>query len=165
MAVPYLDKFVTFTSTQAPGLFTSDVIQSGASVFTEFGNQLVWLFQTAPMQDDGGMFEGSATLSVMDMQLPHIAQAYTFVASDVDNGVLSLAQITTSPTGAIWNGFTWGTGIWTSQSYGFERYNIPWTNPLVFSRLVIQANGNSVFGLKLGKLTVGNEPTNYVRIL
>lgn len=165
MAVPYQSTTICFNSAIIPALFTSDVIQSGTSTFIENGSPLSFTFQTAPMQDDGGLFEGSATLSVVDMQLPHVAQNYTFIASDVDNGILSTATIATSNTGAIWNGFTWGNEVWTATSYGFERYNIPWTNPLVFSRLVLQITGPSLLAFKLSKTTIGNEPLRYVRAL
>lgn len=164
MATPYGSTFIVFKNTIV-GLWTSDVVQSGTSTFTENGSAMTFTFITAPLSDDGGMYEGSATLSVIDMELPHIAQSYTFVASDVNNGVLSTATIATSMSGALWNGFTWGTGTWTATSYGLERYNIPWTNILVFSRLVLQATGYSNLGFKLGKITNGNQGLKYVRQL
>lgn len=165
MVAPYGGSFVAFTHTVTPALFISDVVQSGASVFTENSSPLTFLMRTAPMQDDGGLYEGGAILSVIDMQVPQVAQNYTFVASDVNNGILSTATLAFSPTGAIWNGFTWGVGVWTATSYGMERYNIPWQNPLVFSRMVWQMTGASILNLKIGKLTIGNEPTQYVRAL
>jgi hypothetical protein len=164
MASPYLGTFICFSNTIAPALFTSDVVQSGASTFVENGVPMSFVEQTAPLADDGGPYECSAILSVIDMHLPHIAQSYTFVASDVDNGVLSTATIASSPTGAIWDGFTWGVGIWTALSYGLERYNIPWQQPLVFSRLVWQITGYSNLGFKVGKLTIPYQPLKYVRL-
>lgn len=165
MVTPYLNGFVAFSSDHSPGLFTSDVVQSGQSIFTELGNEMAFLFRTAPLEDDGGMFEGSAVLSVVDMQVSQVAQQYNFIASDVNHGVLSMCDIRFSSSGAIWNGFSWGAGTWTATTYGFERYNIPWTNNLVFSRLVIQITGVSLLNFKLGKLVIGNEPTQYVRKL
>jgi hypothetical protein len=165
MAYPYGDTFVAFTHTEAPGLFSSDVVQSGSSIFTENSSPMSFLLRTAPLADDGGLYEGSAVLSVIDMQLPPISQRYTFVASDVDNGVLSVAVVATNSLGALWNGFSWGSQSWTATSYGLERYNIPWTTPLVFSRVVLQATGASAQGFKIGKLTIGHQRLNYVRAL
>jgi len=162
---PYEDTFVAFWKDTAPALHISDVTQSGSSTFTEDGSALTFLYRTAPLSDGGGMYEGSACLSVVDMQLPHVAQSYTFVASDVNHGVISTAAVATSLTGAVWNGFNWSEATWTSVSYGMERYNIQWTEPLVFSRLVIQATGTAIAGFKIGKLVVGNEPLKYVRKL
>jgi hypothetical protein len=163
MSSPYGNTFIAFNNVLKPGLWTSDVVQSGTSTFTENGSSMAFLEQTVPMPDDGGLYEGSAVLSVVDMELPQVAQSYTFVASDVNHGVLSQAQISTNSSGAIWNGFNWGTGVWTATSYGLDRYNIPWTNPLVFSRMVWQITGTSRLGLKIGKLTIGHQPTRYVR--
>ncbi len=165
MCVAYGKTFIAFVNTITPALFTSDVVQSGTSTFTENGSPLAFLERTAPLQDDGGMYEGSAVLSVVDMQIPQVAQSYTIVASDVNNGVLATATIAFSSTGAVWNGFTWGVGVWTATSYGLERYNIPWTSPLVFSRLVWQITGTSILNLRIGKLTIGEQPTKYVRAL
>lgn len=163
MAAPYGNTVIAFVNSVAPGLFTSDVVQSGTSTFTEHGVALTFLEQTAPMQDDGGMYECSSVLSVIDLQVPQQAQTYTFTASDVNNGVLSIATLQFSNTGAIWNGFTWGVGVWTATSYGFERYNIPWTTALVFSRLVFRMTGESTLNLKIGKVTVGYQPLKYIR--
>ena len=163
MCVSYKGTFIAFNNSLAPSLWTSDAVQSGTSTFVENGNAMSFLEQTSPMPDDGGLYEMSAVLSVIDMELPQVAQSYTLVASDVNHGVLSMATIATNASGAIWDGFNWGTGVWTATSYGLDRYNIPWTNPLVFSRMVWQITGTSRLGLKIGKMTVGYQPTNYVR--
>lgn len=164
MAVPYLNTFVVFNSSLAPSLWTSSVIQDGSSSYTENGASMVFKWITAPMADDGGLYENSVNLSVIDMEFSNNGDTYTFVASDVNRGVLSIAQIMSPLTGAIWGSITWGAFIWTAISYGLDRYNIPWTTPLVFSRLVIQASGPSSFGFKIGKLTVGYQRLNYIRI-
>lgn len=165
MVTPYLGTFIAFNNTLEATLFTSDVVQSGTSTFIENGSQMTFLEQTTPLADTGGLYENSANLSVIDMQLPQSVQNYTFVASDVNNGILSTAVIASDASGAIWNGFNWGTGTWTATSYGLERYNIPWTNPLVFSRMVWQITGECILNFKIGKLTIGYQPLKYVRAL
>lgn len=165
MSTPYNKTAICFSNTITPALFTSDVIESGTSTFVENSSALTFKVVTAPMADNGTIYENSAVLSVIDMQLPQVAQSYTFVASDTNHGVLSTAAVATNATGAIWNGFTWGVGVWTAVTYGLERYNIPWTTPLVFSRMVWQITGNSIGGLKIGKLTIGYQPLKYVRAL
>jgi hypothetical protein len=164
LAVPYLGTFVAFSNTLSPGLWVSDVVQSGTSVFTENGVAMTFLERTVPMPDGETLYANSVVLSVADLVLPHVAQSYTFVAIDTNNGVLSQATLATTASGAIWDGFNWGAELWTATSYGLERYNIPWTEPLVFSRLVVQMTGLSTPGLKIGKLTTGYQPLKYVRI-
>lgn len=163
MAVPYLGTTIIFNSAVTPALFTSDIVQGGTSTFIENGSPLSYLYQTAPLADDGGLYEGSATLSVIDLVLPNNGASYTFTAVDVAHGILASGVITSSLTNSLWGTLTWGLGLWQYTTYGMERYNIPWNNSLVFSRLIVMSVGASLAGFKIGKLTVGEQPTQYVR--
>ena len=163
LCCPYSETFVAFSDAIHPALFTSDVMQSGNSTFTENGSAMSFVYQTAPLADDGGMYHGSAILSVIDMELPANGYTYTFAASDVAAGAICSAIVTAKNTGNEWNYSNWGTLVWTNRQYGLDRYNIPWPQPLVFTRLVFQANGPSSPDFKIGKLTVGNQPLRYVR--
>lgn len=163
LAVAYLKTTIMFNSSVTPGLWTADVVQSGTSTFTENGSALSFLWMTAPLQDDGNLYEGAATLSVIDLQLPNDGSSYTFSGIDVNHGVLATGVITASLAGSIWGTFTWGLGLWNYTNYGLDRYNIPWNNPLVFSRLIVKGVGVSSLAFRIGKLTVGNQPTKYVR--
>lgn len=168
MATPLDNSFVIFNSTLAPSLFVSDVVQSGTSIYTENDEAMSWVLQTAPMQDVDTLYENSCCLSTIDMQLPTNGDTYTFVASDVSDGVLSLAQITAPRVGYLWSSgssYTWGGGLWTAVQYGMETYNIPWTEPLVFGRLVIQASGPSSYGFKISQLRVGYQPLRYTKLV
>jgi len=165
MSSPYLGTFIAFSNDNPAALYTSDVVQSGTSVFVENGEDLDFLMLTSPLADTGGLYENSAVLSVIDMQLPPTGDNYSFVASDVIHGVLAQATISGPTSAPIWGQFNWGDENWTAYQYGLERYNIPWNNTLVFSRMVWQITGKSAFGFKVGKLTVGYQPTRYVRII
>lgn len=164
MAVAYNSEFVVFNSNFAPGLYTSEVVQDGTSIYVENGNDMTFLMRTSPMTDGGTLYENSCVLTVVDMELPTNGDSYTFVASDVNRGVLSQAKVTAPTSGAIWNAFIWGLGVWTANSYGLDRYNIPWTAPLVFSRMTLQATGPSSFGFKIGKSTIAYQPLKFIRI-
>jgi hypothetical protein len=165
MVVPYANGFVAFNSQLAPKLWVSQVVQDGNSLYVENGEDMTFLYQTAPLPDDGGMYENSAVLSVIDLQLPNDGSSYTFAASDVYHGFLSSASINAPEAGYLWGGATtWEGGVWTYTEYGLERYNIPWTEPLVFSRMVFQASGPSSQAFRIAKLVIGYQPLNYVRI-
>ncbi len=163
MSVAYGGTFVSFTSTIVPALFVSDVIQTGTSTYTENNVDLTFELLTSPLADDGGLYENSCVLSVIDMQFPNNGDVYNFMAIDVNHGVMTQANIQSPELSSIWGAFSWGAELWTPVSYGLDRYNIPWTNPVVFSRLVVQAIGPSSYGLKIGKLTIGYQPLNYIR--
>ncbi len=154
---------IVFSNTNAPGLYTSDVVVTGNSIFTELGDDLSFLLTTSPLPDNGGLYENSCVLTVIDMQLPTDGSSYTFSASDVLHGVQSTATVTANINGTIWNAFAWGNANWTAVSYGMERYNIPWKNPVVFSRMILQATGVSNSAFKIGKSTIGYEQLRYVR--
>lgn len=166
LAVAYSNSFVIFSNETAPALWVSDVIQTGTSLFVENDNDMSFLLITSPLADTGGLYENSAVLSVIDMELPTNGDAYTFTASDVSHGALATATITSPITGYLWASsvYTWNGGLWTANSYGLDRYNIPWDTPLVFSRMIWQITGPSSYGFKVGKLTVGYQPLNYVRL-
>lgn len=165
LAIPYDNTFVCFNDAIKPALFISDVVQSFGSIFIENGSALTFTEIATPLPDDGGTYESTAVLTVVDMQLPKNGAIYNFSASDASRGVLSSVIIQAPTVGSFWGAFTWGGGTWTGVTYGTDRYNIPWTQPLVFSRLVLEASGPSSLGFKIGKLTVGTQATNYVRIL
>lgn len=162
MAIPYSNQFVIFNNTLPHELFVSQVSQDSTSSFTEDGEDMTFLWKTAPMQDNGGLYENSAILSVIDMEIPTNGEIFTLSASDVTHGVLSTATVQARTSGTFWGSFNYGTGVWTPAVLGLDRYNIPWDTNLVFSRLVMQCNGTSVQDFKIGKLTVGYQPLKYI---
>lgn len=163
LAVLYKSSFICFNDNNAASMYLSDVNQSLTSTFVENSSDMSWKMITAPLQDDGGVFEGTAILTVIDLELPNNGIQYNFAASDVNDGVLATAKLITSIIGSIWGSFLWGTGVWGAASYGLDRYNIPWSGPLVFSRLVFQASTLSSLGFKLGKFVLTYQPTGYVK--
>lgn len=164
LALPWRNTFLLFNSAAAPGMYKSDGSQSEQSDFTELNSLLTWQVATAPLQDDGGLYENSATLTVWDMQLPTDGTVYNFTAFDIRSGLLSATQVQANQAGTIWGQFKWGGALWQAALPAFlDRYNIPWTNPLVFSRLILVVNGPSGRDFKLGKMTTGYQPLQYVR--
>lgn len=159
----YLDTFVCFRAGSNGAFYLSDVTQSLSSNFVEDSNRLTWNMQVAPMRDDGGAFQGSAVVTVQDLNLPNLGDTYTFVASDVANGVLATATIQDTTASNIWGIMLWGQGMWGAAKYGLDRYNIDWDDSLQFSRLVYQASGNSSLGFKIGKFVVTYQPTGFVK--
>jgi hypothetical protein len=146
MACPYGGSFVAFNSTLAPSLWVSDTVQSVASVFTENSVPMTYKLGTSFLPDNGGLYENSATLTTADLGLPASSGAVTFTAKDVTHGTLDTAVVPVGTPGVL------------------ERYNVPWSTPLVFSRLEIDVTGASSAGVKVGKMTVGYQPLKYVRV-
>lgn len=164
LACQYDNTFVCFANDDPATLFISDVVQSGTSTFTEETEAMSFSLITSPLADDGGLYEGSCVLSVIDLQYPNDGSVYNLLGIDVENGVQATANLTSPSVNTLWNHFNWGAGNWQAFSYGLDRYNIPWNNPLVFSRLVFAMNGPSSLGFKMGKVINGMQPRKYVRI-
>lgn len=164
LAIQYDNTFICFSNANPALLFTSDAVQSGTSVFEELGDNMSFFLVTSPLSDDGGLYEGSCVLSVIDLQYPGDGSVYNLLGIDVENGVQATANLQSPSIISLWNAFNWGDQNWEAFSYGLDRYNIPWNNPLVFSRLVFAMNGPSSLGFKLGKVVNGMQPRKYVRI-
>ena len=165
LLLPYENTFLLFRNDYPAEAFLSQVFQDEQSDFTENGSLLSWLMQTSPMQDNGGLYENSAVLSVVDMKLPQDGSIYNFNALDPFYGLIGQAQIQAPQNATIWGQFIWGQALWQAQvPAALNRYNIPWTAPLVFSRLIVQVSGPSGRDFKLGKLAIGYQPLQYVRI-
>lgn len=164
LAVQYDNTFICFSNSIPATLFTSDVVQSGTSTFTENTSAMSFSLITSPLADDGGLYEGSCVLSVIDLQYPGDGSVYNLLGIDVQTGVQATANLQSPSVNSLWNAFNWGAQNWQAFSYGLDRYNIPWNNPLVFSRLVFGMNGPSSLGFKMGKVVNGMQPRKYVRI-
>lgn len=160
--VPYGSSFILADNDHPGKLYRSDVTQNSTSNFTEYGSALGWNYVTSPMADLGRVFANAAIESTINMALASGGQVYVIVAVDENMGVLSQASITAPPAISVWGAFTWGASIWYGAQYGLRPNNIPWTKPLVFTKLVVQISGPSSFGFKISNLAVMYTPLNYI---
>lgn len=162
LAIPFLGSFILFNGSLPGKLWQSTVLVDSNTTFTENSVVLSWAYITAPMPDTGGPFENSCILSTVDMSLPGDGSQYACVASDSTTGVLATGIIKAPISGMIWGTSKWGQALWTAISYGLRTFNIPWTNPVVFNKLIIQVTGASTPQLKIGKMIVGYQPLQYI---
>ena len=191
VAVAYNSTFILFSNATGATrtLWQSDPWQVLTSSFTENGVQLTWTYQTAPLADLGRLTANSAIETTINVAFGSGMTSFTgtnwdaftwgntrwygittfsptqqlsVVASDESGAVLSQAILTSSSSGTLWDSFNWGGSKWGSSISGLRPYSIPWTKPLVFTKLVILATGGSAPGLKVSNLQVLYQPLNYV---
>lgn len=166
MAVPYSNDFIVFNNAIVASLWQSFSVQnknSQGNSFVENGTQLTWNYITCPMTDNGNMYANAAVRSTIELALPATGDTYIFQGQDENNGVLAIARLMAPLSEAIWNAFNWGDGtLWGAKQFGLEPLSIPWTQPLIFNKLVVQAAGNSALGFKIGSLYVGYEGLEYL---
>ena len=164
-AVPYQNDFIVFNNSIPASMWQAFTVQNQnaqGNTFVENGTQLYWTYQTAPITDTGNMYENCAVRSTLDIGFPAAGLALVFQGSDENGGVVAQANFTTPSIGSIWGAFVWGAASWGAQQFGLKPQIIPWTNPLIFNKLIFKATGQSALGLKLGSLYVGYQRLGYL---
>ena len=65
--------------------------------------------------------------------------------------VLNTAQIMPpAAVGTVWGNFIWGSALWSGSAQALSPQQLPWTEPIVFTRMQLQATGQSAAGVRLG---------------
>jgi hypothetical protein len=163
LVIPYDKTFMTFRSDSYRGkMYQSDPVQSVFSSFTELGTTMEWLYATAPIGETQAIWANSVIQSTLMLAFNTSGQTYLLTAQDVNGGVISQASLTSPSIGSIWNAFNWGAGLWGAVRYGLGPVQIPWTKPLVFTTVVIQAGGPSSRELKVGAFKMQYKVLNYI---
>lgn len=150
---PYQGTFVIAPTGIIASLWQSDPIQSNTSTFVENGTQMTWVEQTSLLPDTEQMTNSCVTESTIDLALPPTSAAVAIVAADQNGTVIN--SVAVNPPSAtmmtVWGSFIWGQAVWAGGvAAALSPYEIPWTLPIVFSRMTLQASGNSIGGLKIG---------------
>jgi len=153
IALPYGAGFICFSHLYPATMYTSYVTQISGSSFTENGTALSWIFQTAPIGEDDSMYVNTVNETTVNMAFLSGAPSVTCTASDESQGVMATASVVApSVVQSLWGTLVWGAGIWYGKQYGIRPHLIPWTNPLIFTKIIFQATATSVLGFKISNL-------------
>lgn len=162
LAVPWGTGFV-LTSHLHPGiLFLSQVSQTSGVSFTELGEEMTWVYRTTPVGEDDSLLLNSCNAMTLNLAFSSGSPPIACVAMDESKGVLSTAAVFPSGSQTKWNAFLWGTGIWKGVQYGLKPYTVPWTNQLVFTKMVFQATSTSSLGFTISNLRALLQPAGYL---
>lgn len=166
LILPYSNDFIVFNNALPGTMWQSFSAQDHANegnVFVENGVQMTWQYTTCPMTDLENLYANCVIRSTLAIALPATGDVYSFQATDVALGVIGLATLIAPSDSAIWDAFDWGDGtLWGAEQFGLGAITIPWTNPLIFNKLITSARGNSSLALKLGSWHFGYERLNYL---
>jgi hypothetical protein len=151
---PYMQTFIMTPTGVLASLWQSDGVQSNTSVFVENGQQMLWNWQTSNLPDTEYMTNNCMTEASLDLALPPAIPPVAVAAQDQAGSGINAVSIASPPgTGTYWGQFLWGQALWGGGgSASLKPYQLPWTIPIVFSRLRISANGTSANALKIGAL-------------
>jgi hypothetical protein len=167
VALPYGSGFICFSHLNPATMFTSYVTQVEGVGFIELNAQMAalplqWSFQTSPIGEEDSLYWNNVVETTLNLAFVSGSSPITCTASDQNTGVLSQGTIYPPGVGSVWGpGMTWGSSIWGGFQYGITPYLIPWTTPLVFSKMVFAATGYSALGFKISNLRFVVQPAMY----
>jgi hypothetical protein len=141
LIAPYhvsVNNFVMFAHGINAKLWSSKVQISAASTYTENGVAMSWIWQPTLLPDNEQMSANQVVESTLGLVLP-ASQALNILAIDEDGNTARHRRLSGSGrTGAIWNSFNWGTGVWGGSCRPLirsTRYRGP--RPLVFKQMTV----------------------------
>jgi hypothetical protein len=162
MIASFNNTFVMAPSGIDAKLFTSDAAQTSTSTFVENGTQMTFAWQTTMLPDTQQMCENNILEATINMAL----------ASGVNIGVSAINQngtvyqsVVISPTGGqtIWGNFQWGQAQWLGAANGLYPRELQWSEPLVFRRLALLAQGDCASGFLIGDTFLRYEMLGYLQ--
>ena len=163
LIAPYKNTFIEAPISVTASLWQSDAVQSGTSTYVENAVQLTWSYATSMLPDTDKMTENSMTEGVLDIATPSTIPPVGVSALDQNGQVLGTVNLippAASPT--IWGSFTWGAAAWSGVPVALAPQQLQWKAPIVFTRMQIQATGQSAAGVKLGTLHLRYQILRYL---
>ncbi len=143
-------------------LWSSKAQISSSSTYTENGVAMSWIWQPTLLPDNEAMAANQVVESTLGLVMPS-TQSTTVLALDENGNALDTISMSGNGAGgAIWNSFTWGTGVWGGLVMPYQEYTMPWHNPLVFKQMTIRMVGQSQSGFSIGNLRAKVQPLGYV---
>lgn len=143
-------------------IWRSDVAQQSNSTFTENGVPMTWAYTTSLMPDLKVMSECAMVETTLDMQLTAGQQVTVQALTQQQQQIGSV--LVTPPGGlTLWGQFNWGQQVWGGPAVALSHWPLPWTAPLVFSRMQLQASGASTGGFKIGDAFLRYQILGYIQ--
>jgi hypothetical protein len=163
IALPYKAGFILFSHINPAAMYSSQVTQITGSSFTELSNPMVWIYATTPIGEEDSMEVNTVNIATINMAFSSGSPPVSCTAADQAAGTLATAVIN-PPTTTVttWGAFIWGAAVWFGYQFGITPQLIPWTNPLVFTKLVFQATALSSLGFKISNFRMLNQPSQYI---
>lgn len=153
--------FVMFAHGIDGKMWASRTKVDASSTYTENAVAMSWIWQTSLMPDNDAMAANQIIQSNLGMTLP-ASQSITILPLDEGGVTLDTISVAGSGmSGAIWNSFLWGTGIWGGTVTPYREYLLPWHVPLVFKQMMVRIVGQSQSGFSIGNFYTDYQITGY----
>lgn len=159
---PYNNSFVGQPIGLAATLWRSDVVQSSTSTFVENGQQMTWNWTTPMLPDTDQMTNNCMTEATLDLGLSPTFPTVTVNALDENYSVLNTVTVSITGTTTVWGSFLWGNANWGTTPAALAPRQLPWTVPVIFTRMAIQATGQSATGVRIGTMHLRYQILRYL---
>lgn len=158
----YNNTFLVTLQGAGAKLWQSDQVQDATSTYVENGRQLQYQFATPMLPDTDQMAEVSMVQATLHVALVSGA-VVTVSAQNQDMSILDTVTIAASGGQTLWGAFLWGQALWQGLQAALYPRRLNWHFPIVFRRMGILASGQSVQGLKIGRLHMRYQVLNYLQ--
>lgn len=163
MIMAYENTFITAPIGVVGSLWRSDVVQSLTSTFVENGVQMTWQWLTGLLPDQAVMAEFSMVETTINMSLTEVGGQVSVQAINQMGSVIDTVTLSVAGTPTLWGQFDWGQQVWGGIITALQHQPLFWHFPIVFSRLQINATGNSAQGIKIGDMLLRYQQTGYIQ--
>ena len=143
------------------GIWQSDIMPNGTSVYTEAGAPYTCTYQSALYPDRIEIKELSCVKSVLYEGYGAGNTVYNVSALDENMNVLAFAQLSSSVSAVAWGTFVWGSGQSLGAAAQIAGYDIPWSAPFVFDRMSVNVTVTAAAGVRLGAFMVDYAEEEY----
>lgn len=149
-ASQFSNYFVLVSNANTAALYRSRVVPDANTLYDDAGTATSATLQSSAFPKTGRMTEKQVVESTQELSSSGVTTTYNITAQDDQQNTLNTAQITIA-SGGTWGSGVWGSGaLWVSSTNRPHVYNVPWTAPLVFKKLVLLIQATATVALAIG---------------
>ncbi|KAF3997550.1 hypothetical protein [Glaciimonas immobilis] len=125
------------SSNTSPGiLFISPVVGSPNSAYLDNSVTYTCTLLSATMPDVAPMSQKAIVESTVELSGVSSQASYVITAYNDQYSQLSVNTVVLGAGVIKWGAVKWGQSAWASSYIGTHPYSIPWSNPIVFKKLI-----------------------------
>lgn len=153
--------FYGFSNAVPAVLFSSPVVNNAASVFTDNGNKYNCQGISCALEEPSESFVKQTVESTIELAQQTVASSYDIQAQDDLGNVLNDVVVSVSNGTGVWGTAVWGAFNWEAAKFTSHVYTIPWTQPVVYKKLVYQVTVPAAEFVSIKRIMNRSQPTGY----
>jgi hypothetical protein len=159
LAVPYGNTFIIVPRGILGSLWQSDVTVTPGTAYVENGEPLHCAMQTALLPDNSAMTSNQTVETLVEIELPQSPNAVVFSPRNEDNNniIPPVVLMDTAPA-SYWGSAIWGASLWSGATGVLRRLSIPWSAPIVFTRMSLYINFTASANARIGAMLLRYQP-------